>query len=698
MNNKYTLLSLCHEYNKIEIPIIQRDYAQGRESETSVRGKFVDYLVDHLSAQKPIELDFVYGNKEITQGKNNEKILTFVPVDGQQRLTTLWLLHWFLCVKDNCLLNYKEYLRKFTYETRPSAHDFCQRLMDEDFSTCSLTNIDKDIIKQEWFDNEWLKDGTVNGMLTMLKTFSVHKKLFDKRVSIALLGSPHNLVSFYFVHLENFGLSEDIYIRMNARGKILTKFENFKSEFYKIIKDDPNAEAFKDKIEYQWVSNLWEYRSKDSYVIDSCFMNYLQFITRMLYFRKEKARKKDGYETDFTSNKTLAQIYSISENLEDLIFALDELPSIRSITTDNLLWEKEPTTLAGIFNRIIKNAVNEVPEMVIAYSALSYWKKHKGDSNGIRELVRVVRNLIYNTNDRSERDQPTILRSVDKLCREVDTLNYLRKKGFNLEGFKNEQCEEEHFKALLIDNDKSIESLLRKIENDNYFGGNISSILAATYTSTSNKIDDFKFDDSLVDSFNKKRLGKIYNAYSEMKADGFNKLWGELITTSVYIWQKNYGRLVYDSNYNKKGSLLSLLWKYAQSGKNIDDFLINWEKEKVSSILEKDPVPENIRNVKWQIYLLYVISRRIMGKSVKEFFSNGYQFGWLSKENGYTSLYKAGIEGDPWFSEINPIFQTYSSQFRYNMGLYENHALPPEIVKGRPLKIWKRLEEWVKSD
>ena len=29
MSSKHTLMSLCQKYDKIEIPIIQRDYAQG---------------------------------------------------------------------------------------------------------------------------------------------------------------------------------------------------------------------------------------------------------------------------------------------------------------------------------------------------------------------------------------------------------------------------------------------------------------------------------------------------------------------------------------------------------------------------------------------------------------------------------------------------------------------------------------------
>lgn len=76
----------------IVIPKIQRDYAQGRSTleAVRVRNKFLDALYDAVEGT-PITLDFVYGNID----KNG--VLT--PLDGQQRLTTLFLLHWFAAKK-----------------------------------------------------------------------------------------------------------------------------------------------------------------------------------------------------------------------------------------------------------------------------------------------------------------------------------------------------------------------------------------------------------------------------------------------------------------------------------------------------------------------------------------------------------------------------------------------------------------------
>ena len=54
---KFTLKSLCEKYNKIEIPVLQREYAQGRDGEKSLRAAFVDYLVENLLNDSHVELD-----------------------------------------------------------------------------------------------------------------------------------------------------------------------------------------------------------------------------------------------------------------------------------------------------------------------------------------------------------------------------------------------------------------------------------------------------------------------------------------------------------------------------------------------------------------------------------------------------------------------------------------------------------------
>ena len=63
-NNKVSFWNLLNN-KKIVIPIIQRDYAQGREGKEFLRERFLRQLFDALKDNaKPLVLDFVYGSVE----------------------------------------------------------------------------------------------------------------------------------------------------------------------------------------------------------------------------------------------------------------------------------------------------------------------------------------------------------------------------------------------------------------------------------------------------------------------------------------------------------------------------------------------------------------------------------------------------------------------------------------------------------
>ena len=46
--------------NKITIPIVQRDYAQGREDQVKVRKRFLKSLTRALKGEKNVLLDYVH--------------------------------------------------------------------------------------------------------------------------------------------------------------------------------------------------------------------------------------------------------------------------------------------------------------------------------------------------------------------------------------------------------------------------------------------------------------------------------------------------------------------------------------------------------------------------------------------------------------------------------------------------------------
>ena len=138
MSDKYkTLWGILNE-RRIEIPIIQRDYAQGRIGKEHLRERFLGKMFDVLCGKGgTMTLDFVYGTIE------NDALY---PLDGQQRLTTLWLLHWYIALKSDNLSANKDIFNCFTYETRISSREFCNHLCTIDSN--NYKNIWEDFLKE----------------------------------------------------------------------------------------------------------------------------------------------------------------------------------------------------------------------------------------------------------------------------------------------------------------------------------------------------------------------------------------------------------------------------------------------------------------------------------------------------------------------------------------------------------------------
>ena len=98
------------------------------------------------------------------------------PLDGQQRLTTLFLLHYYAAKKECVDGNEYAFLKNFSYETRYSARDFCDLLVNK-YEPSFEQKISEEIIDQAWFPLDWAKDPTISSMLVMLD--SIHDEFKD---------------------------------------------------------------------------------------------------------------------------------------------------------------------------------------------------------------------------------------------------------------------------------------------------------------------------------------------------------------------------------------------------------------------------------------------------------------------------------------------------------------------------------------
>lgn len=103
------------------------------------------------------------------------------------------------------------------------------------------------------------------------------------------------------------GLTDELYIKMNSRGKPLTVFEHFKAELEREIRalDEKNGQNTADriigKIDKSWTDLLWKYRSSgssdaDDNIIDDEFLRYFKFVCDIICYRN--GQSPQGYSSD----------------------------------------------------------------------------------------------------------------------------------------------------------------------------------------------------------------------------------------------------------------------------------------------------------------------------------------------------------------------------------------------------------------
>ena len=366
---EYTFSKLLEQYDKILVPMIQRDYAQGRTDKkaTDVRNN----LLNDIFSDNDVHFDLVFGSKEkrIIDGKEKN---CFIPVDGQQRLTTLFLLHLYRqkAGKTNTELD----LSKFSYDTRRAASDFCKSITSEEWAVSNDKKVSDVIKDSSWFMNYWEKDPTVEGMLNMLD--AIHEKC--KRIT----SYPNlNNVTFYFFDLKSNGLSENLYLKMNSRGKPLTAFENLKAKMEKVLPEDieiedkcfPKCDAspkdsFKAMWKYfmdrNWTEAFWDKEHPENY--DE---SITKFIVRLLagywaaYGTDEEQmandlkslNSKDNY-ADFIPFEPLKKVLEKENAFSSLAYALTTVPKINPYWTNDTIKvsdKSEYKFLAVIFTYVL---------------------------------------------------------------------------------------------------------------------------------------------------------------------------------------------------------------------------------------------------------------------------------------------------------------------------------------------------------
>lgn len=503
-NNSSYFKKLINDYI-IYVPEFQRNYLQGDDSNESIKDKrdrLLNDIFDCIKSQsKSIDLGFIYGRVE-----QSYKGKLFYPYDGQQRLTTLYFLYLLIYFKFNKYDEIDSIKKKLSYQTRISTNRFIESFLSWILDSKEKDNIYNDfwnkdgkdlkgfIMSQDWFMmNEWNYDVSIINMLSIIVEISrrIKENLGDKTEIVNFIDKDeNNPFQFDFIYVDDISKSDDLYIKINARGKALSPFENLKSDIDKYWKDEDKTKLDAEWTEYVW-NQLDENDKNKEKSFDNSFYNllsnifYLQYLVGLdqnnindkILIEIENKYKKGIVDKEWITPKLCCDSpYQMISSFLDAMIG-----SFKSIKDKQI--ESVNRKIFGLGDYQNNNGQNKMERadlfeiFVYYYSVSKLFRKNDMEFTDKRNLlneIETVTNRIIE-NQRPYLDSPTnlvkALKSVKVLIDssikshgvykfflsiDNDTKESIRK------GLMKEQVEEEILKAKLIDKDSRYVDLFDK--------------------------------------------------------------------------------------------------------------------------------------------------------------------------------------------------------------------------------------------
>lgn len=656
MNNIKELL----KEEELIIPEIQRDYVWG-DNELVIK-RFINNI-KNMKDNEELDIGFFYSYK-IYENFN-------ALIDGQQRITTLILLSWYVGV-DNTKLN------NFKFKVRENSNNFLEKLLEQ--KSAEIPAIDgkkiSDKIKNSiWYKRIWDNDPTVKSILNALDI--IDKELENEKENIK---NKIDNIKFSCIEAGDRRLETE-YILLNKRGVNLTNSEQLKAI---LTEDIENKNEWLEKWEKDWQDILWECKGENIYNTDNIWNAVLYWVRDIYVIEnnicKDNDKEKINYDFDLIGIE--------KENKDEILKILDWIIPSLKIINDNLdiIQEKYQFEKSLIINIKYKIRGNEkypltIKEKALFYSILYFinninikdkniqldtiiefiLKTHniyigEGTAEYIKinieknykimdirgrdsivglpktittnisdifdeiveiEKIRIFRNLIQNSNINAS-NLHNVVNSLKKFNNNVYKLG-------ELEGLNKEQQEEEALKLEIFEKYKEYKDIIIEIENNNLFKGKIKKILLL-FLSIKEKDEKLNDNYKLKDFYKNKKdilvkllenknieFQNLFDIYKELYLNK-NEIWGELLLEEdVYKSNKNYIWLISNEEY----AFLKLVYlNIINIDKNISDNSIRLEeflnKNRKENIQNKLDIKNSedffkITEPKYQLYILYIL-------------------------------------------------------------------------------------------
>lgn len=284
-----------NEIDQIIIPEIQRDYVWKEDNVLNL----INDIVRKFREKKEVSLDISVNQSEVDNNvkdflqKEYEKLRyhlklgfiyayydrefpgKFFLIDGQQRITTLYLMLLYLTTKQKAddknrlkKLYFTEGNLKIDYKVREESHDFMELLIRSELNGEYYIN------QKDYYKTTYENDITVKHLIASYKVIKEQLgKIDDKKKLLEFL---EEFVEFNYFDTNLSEQGEQLYIYMNSRGEDLSFQEGVRADFIKKTEGSDNKKEFAKKWE-TWQNFFWRYRGNNENA-DIGFEEFLKWV------------------------------------------------------------------------------------------------------------------------------------------------------------------------------------------------------------------------------------------------------------------------------------------------------------------------------------------------------------------------------------------------------------------------------------
>lgn len=302
-------------------------------------------------------------------------------IDGQQRMTTLFLLLLCLSVKENKQdqfrrAYFKDGILKFDYKVREASHDFILNFVEHTLSSKDYNTI----TDQFWYYSEYGQDITIQSVLRNFKIISDFVNSNELTLQYV-----EDYIEFWYFDTNKSKQGEELYIYMNSRGESVSAGESIKATLLKGLSEQEKHE-WGSKWE-KWQNLFWEYR-KDNSNADKGLEEFLKWI-KIIEITKKNSSKTIQYQEERIrkiKDRSKISIEGLTlQIIENYFTALSTLIKFKEEIVLNEYWLSGASDARGVFPAI---------DYMKLLPMLMYAEKYpESDLKNIKRVARFFQNI-----------------------------------------------------------------------------------------------------------------------------------------------------------------------------------------------------------------------------------------------------------------------------------------------------------------